>query len=77
MTISETDPTKSASLFGGWVQAEGEPEGTFTTAEQHQEFMTRDFTQFAATSRTRWDLVECIKERFQRHKENKSPDKVG
>jgi hypothetical protein len=77
MTIKEADQTKFSSILGGWVQAEGEPEGVFTTAQQPQNFTTPEFSQFAQASRSRWDLVEFFKAKIQQHKEKESSDKIG
>jgi hypothetical protein len=77
MSIKETDQTKSSSILGGWVQAEGEPKGMFTTAQQPQDFTTPEFSQFAEASRARWNLIEFLKVKIQQHKGKKSPDKIG
>ena len=57
---TRTKEVKS-SIFGGWKQVEGEPEGTFTTASQSQDFTTEEFSRFAEASRARWDLAEFLK----------------
>jgi len=76
MKEEETSQAKSSSILGGWVQAEGEPPGTFTTAERPQDFTSPGFSNFAESSRARWDLVSFLKVKIKQLRE-KASDKIG
>ena len=53
------------TLMGGWKRAKGKPAGMFTAGKQPKDYTTPDFSKFAESSRSRWDLFTYLKVMFQ------------
>jgi len=53
------------SLMGSWKRAKGEPAGMFTAGKTAKGYTTPDFSKFAESSRSRWDLFAYLKVIFQ------------